>query len=196
MQATTVGFGDYCPNSWGGKVFTLFFAPFAVIFTAGAIEKVALVPLNAHQEKVEEYVLDEFGQHITTDDFQDIRRLAGLRDDEDIRGNDFLLAMLLRLGRVHDDDLVKARRLFSKLDNSGDGVLNTADIDALILDPPDTSHLCDKTFDAHASPSASPRTPTPTDGGGGDDDYMDNPLKAAGGSGEGGPAAAADGDQV
>ena len=45
-----------------GKVFTLFFVPVSVVAVAGAIEHVASVPLNRRKEKLENYVLAQFGE--------------------------------------------------------------------------------------------------------------------------------------
>ena len=38
------------------------------------------------------------------------------QSDQEIRSNDFMLAMLMRLGRIDESDMTKCRRLFSKLD--------------------------------------------------------------------------------
>ena len=113
-------------------------------------------------------MLDQFGSNVTSEDFVDVRRSAGLREDEDIRANDFLLAMMLRLGRIAEEDMVKARRLFAKLDREANGVLNDEDIAALLADRPDTENLCNKTFDPHASvdQAASPRANSQAGGGG------------------------------
>lgn len=61
VTATTLGFGDYCPETYMGKIFTLFFVPISVVAVAGAIEHVASVPLNSRKAKLENYVLAQFG---------------------------------------------------------------------------------------------------------------------------------------
>lgn len=76
------------------QVFTLFYAPLAVVFTAGAINHVAGIPLEKRKSKLEDYVLDQFGDKISANDFHDVRRSAGLKEGEDIRSNDFLLVRL------------------------------------------------------------------------------------------------------
>eukprot|EP01047_Picozoa_sp_COSAG01_P015495 COSAG01_NODE_776_length_13693_cov_79.900029_17_plen_113_part_00 len=43
VTVTTVGFGDYCPTSTSSKIFTLFYAPLAVVIVGGAISYIAQV---------------------------------------------------------------------------------------------------------------------------------------------------------
>jgi hypothetical protein len=68
---------------------------------------------------VENYVLSQFGEHLTIADFADIRRSVDIDAGAPVTANDFLLAMLLRLGQVRTSDWKKCRRLFSKLDRFG-----------------------------------------------------------------------------
>ena len=53
-------------------------------------------------------------------------------------------AMLLRLGTISEDDMVKARRLFSKLDMNGSGTLRAVDIEKLMIEGVETRGLSDK----------------------------------------------------
>ena len=43
VTVTTVGFGDYCPMTLSSKIFTLFYAPFAVVIVGGGISYIAQV---------------------------------------------------------------------------------------------------------------------------------------------------------
>ena len=47
VTTTTVGFGDYCPETQGGKAFTLFFVPISVVVTASSINHIAAIPLRS-----------------------------------------------------------------------------------------------------------------------------------------------------
>jgi len=123
--------------------------PLSVVILAGAIETVATIPVRRRNRDVENYVLSQFGENLTVADFADIRRSVNLGDDDPVTANDFLLAMLLRLGQVSPNDWIKCRRLFSKLDRDGSGVLDEADIEALVLLPPATRNLDDDTFDVN-----------------------------------------------
>lgn len=78
VTATTLGFGDYCPETYAGKIFTLFYVPISVVAVAGAIEHVASVPLNSRKQKLENYVLAQFGEPLihTRDRRQFVARRA------------------------------------------------------------------------------------------------------------------------
>merc|ERR1711871_1763117 len=99
-----------------GKLFTLVFVPVSVVAVAGAIEHVASVPLNNRKAKLENYVSAQFGDELTLNDLVDLRRSAGLREDEEIKANDFLLAMMIRLGYIDPDDTKNILGIFAKLD--------------------------------------------------------------------------------
>lgn len=124
--------------------------------------------------KVEDYVLSQFGAHLTPGDFADIRRSVNLGPSDSVSANDFLLAMLIRLGHVSTRDMVKVRRLFNKLDRfvlsvslfisyillilrmliaritrDGSGVLDEDDISEILLVRPATHNIDDKNFNVH-----------------------------------------------
>ena len=73
----------------------------------------------------------QFCEYANRADFEDVRRVAMLEEKEDIRPNDFLFAMLVRLGKikVSDSEVCKARQLFLLLDKDHTGVLNDDDIE-------------------------------------------------------------------
>jgi hypothetical protein len=66
-------------------------------------------------------VLGQFTKHTSESDFADIRRSAGLKPMQEIRANDFLVAMLIRLGevKISSAEVIKCREIFSHLDVDG-----------------------------------------------------------------------------
>ena len=81
------------------------------------------------------------------EDFKQVRRTTGLRAAEDIRPNDFVIAMLLRLGQLDPAVMTKCRRLFTKLDRDCSGTLTMYDIESLLASAPDTSFIDDHSFE-------------------------------------------------
>jgi hypothetical protein len=134
VTATTVGFGDYCPETDNAKYFTLFFVPFSVLTVGSAISYIAQVPLDNRKKEIEKYVLDKFVENLCDDDFDDIRRSAKLGTGQRIHQNDFLIAMLSRLDAVDTAQLEKCRKLFDILDRDNTGSLDHQDIELLIAE--------------------------------------------------------------
>ena len=147
VTATTVGFGDYVPSTTFGKMFTLVYCPFSVVMVAAAINYVASVPLRRHRQKLEHYVLHQFGENVTEADFDDIRQTAGLENTDAIRPNDFVLAMLIRLGRVDTNEIIKCWRVFSKLDTgAGRGIDDERYYHSSIMTDSFVIHSCAHAF--------------------------------------------------
>lgn len=92
------------------------------------------------------------GDHVTPLDLADLRRSAGLKESDEVRANDFLLAMMIRLGKhttfqqrfsptrveltwamlnapgyINPDDTKNIRKLFAKLDVNQSGCLCETD---------------------------------------------------------------------
>jgi hypothetical protein len=89
VTATTVGFGDYVPSSNTAKVFTLFYVPLSVVMVAGALQRMAMIPLQKRNIALERYILESFGEHVSEKDFDEIRRTTHLKPSQPITPNDF-----------------------------------------------------------------------------------------------------------
>ena len=53
VTVTTVGFGDFAPESASAKVFSLFYVPIGVVMFASAINTVSFIPLQYRKIKLE-----------------------------------------------------------------------------------------------------------------------------------------------
>lgn len=56
--------------------------------------------------KLEAYVLKQFGDEINAVDFNRLSNSVGLQQGDKMFRNDFVLAMLKRLGKIKDKDIV------------------------------------------------------------------------------------------
>eukprot|EP01051_Picozoa_sp_SAG22_P012492 SAG22_NODE_1304_length_4796_cov_4.746914_4_plen_131_part_00 len=73
VTASTVGYGDVTPQSAWGKVFSILYIPVAVVVMSKAVMTLALIPSDYRRLKLEEYVLDQFGDELSASDFTDLK---------------------------------------------------------------------------------------------------------------------------
>lgn len=132
VTASTVGYGDVTPQSLVGKIFCLLYIPAAVAIMSKAIMILALIPSDYRRLKLEEYVLDQFGDELSAPDFTDLKVSVNLGPEDPIAKNDFILAMLMRLGKVQDYDMARIEHIFFKLDKDKNGVLERSDLSDLL----------------------------------------------------------------
>lgn len=138
MLLTTVGYGDIVPYTKGGKLFATIYILVAGTILLHNMSMISMIPLELRRRRTELAVLNQFGD--TLDDAA-LRELAtgplikrlnlstnhpgGL--DECTREM-FSLAMLVRLGKVTEEDIKLTFGAFQKLDVNNDGLLNSKSI--------------------------------------------------------------------
>ena len=128
VTVTTVGFGDLAPVTTESKMFSVLFIPVGVLFFAQAISSLSDVPIRNRAAKLEAYVLNQFLRRLTTYDINALQRSVDLKETDPISKNDFSLAVLLRLGRVTQDDLERIESIFFTLDQDRSGTLTPEDL--------------------------------------------------------------------
>lgn len=79
------------------------------------------------------YVLNQFEKHFSRYDLGVLKRSVDLECKDDMTKNDFILAMLLRLGKINTSDMARIEEVFFKLDADKSGVLDQADLNEMIL---------------------------------------------------------------
>lgn len=132
VTASTVGYGDVTPQSWGGKLFAIVYIPIAVALMSRAIMTIALIPMEYRRLKLEAYVLDQFGDELSAPDLVELKSSVNVAAEEPIRKNDFTLAMLLRLGRLSKYDVTRIEQVFTRLDKDNSGILDKHDVQDLL----------------------------------------------------------------
>jgi hypothetical protein len=130
VTVSTVGYGDLSPSSSSSKLFACFFVPLGVAFVANAIDTVSGKIAEKRADELELFVLGQFGERdslenndLTSFDFEELQRSTQVEYGAPLSRNDFRLAMLLRLGRLDNDDMQMIDKVFSDLDSDGSGFI-------------------------------------------------------------------------
>ena len=135
---TSVGYGDVVPKTDVGKVFTTVFVIIAGTVLLHNMTLISMIPLVLRKRRVEHAVLGQFGSQLTDDDLRELstgrlihrlklatNRPVGL---EECTREMFSLAMLVRLGRITEDDVKATFSAFRRLDIGQHGKLNSRTI--------------------------------------------------------------------
>lgn len=135
---TSVGYGDVVPKTDVGKVFTTVFVIIAGTVLLHNMTLISMIPLELRKRRVEHAVLGQFGGQLTDDELRELstgrlinrlklatNRPAGL---EECTREMFSLAMLVRLGRITEDDVKATFSAFRRLDIGNHGKLNSRTI--------------------------------------------------------------------
>ncbi|KAL7573533.1 hypothetical protein ACA910_008674 [Epithemia clementina (nom. ined.)] len=121
VTATTVGYGDYSPESQKGRLIAIFFIPLSVGAMGHFLSSVA----EAIMERRAEAVRRQFAAREMS--LQDLEIMDADGDGKVTRA-EFLEFMLVAMDKVDHDFIDEMRRHFAKLDVDGTGVLEKHDL--------------------------------------------------------------------
>ncbi|KAL9179648.1 hypothetical protein ACHAXT_008938 [Thalassiosira profunda] len=135
---TSVGYGDIVPVTTPGKIFATIFVVVAGTVLLHNMTMIASIPLELRKRRIEHAVLGQFGDQLTDDELRELStgrlinrlKLATNRPDglEECTREMFSLAMLVRLGRISEEDVKATFAAFRRLDVGNYGKLNSRTI--------------------------------------------------------------------
>eukprot|EP01043_Picozoa_sp_COSAG02_P059499 COSAG02_NODE_7597_length_2942_cov_8.737953_2_plen_567_part_00 len=122
------GGGDVAPTTAASKWFAVLYMPMAVSFLANAFATIQRGIEQARKDEVDRFVLGQYGQYsgetnkeIGCFDFEELQRTTSVEYGAPLSLNDFRLAMLMRLGRVEENDIELIDQVFMDIDYDGSG---------------------------------------------------------------------------
>jgi len=134
----SVGYGDIAPVTRGGKLFATIYILVAGTVLLNNMSNISIIPLELRKRRLQRAVLTQFGDQLDDATLRELAtgplvqrlRLAvknptGL--DECTREM-FSLAMLVRLGKVSEEEIRQTFAAFRRLDVNDEGVLNSRSI--------------------------------------------------------------------
>lgn len=134
VTASTVGFGDVVPETETGKLFAVVYIPVSIALLGSGVASFASIPMARRKaELLGRLTRNKFSRR----DFEqlshgaEIRRLNLSQDDDFITKNEFVLFLLLKLGKVGEEDLTQCQAIFDNLDRTDDGMLTSEDLSLL-----------------------------------------------------------------
>ncbi|KAI0560475.1 hypothetical protein FGB62_112g112 [Gracilaria domingensis] len=121
ISTSTVGFGDLLPKHNSSKVILTVWLCFSTIYAAKVVSEVAGVVAQLNQHSAMKRLLSAS---------MDMRTFMRMDRDNDQRLDkaEFLAQMLIRLGKVTDDDVQPLLRRFHELDKDNSGFISREDV--------------------------------------------------------------------
>lgn len=123
ITATTVGYGDYSPQTeggQGGRMFAVFWLLGAVICTGKAIGNVADLYASRAKTMIEERRLK---RNVT---IQDLKEYGG--EDRQLDKNQFVLCKLRAMNKISRKDMTDCFEQFQLIDHDGGGLIDRKDV--------------------------------------------------------------------
>jgi len=135
---TSVGYGDIVPVTTEGKLFATVFVIIAGTVLLHNMTLISMIPIEISKRRMENAVLRQFGNQLSDDELHELStgrlinrlKLATNRPDglEECTREMFSLAMLVRLGRITENDVKATFAAFRRLDVGHYGKLNSRTI--------------------------------------------------------------------
>ena len=90
----------------------------------GTTGAVASKPFEESARRAEEIVRNQFGEELTAEELRMLCKVG----QRSCTFHEYMLAMMIKLGKIDQDDIDDCARSFQKLDTDNDGVLTVKDL--------------------------------------------------------------------
>ena len=134
---TTIGYGDESPQTWGGRLIAVFYLPITTVFFCNLVGALASKTFEEDERLNEELVQRQFGDQLTA---EELRMLCKVGAEATCTYHEYVLAMMVKLGKIDQDDIDSCRVHFAKLDRDGDGSLTVKDLSEKEMADYNTGH--------------------------------------------------------
>ena len=121
VTATTVGYGDLSPQNMWTRLAACFYLPLCVTVMANVFGQITSFYMDKRTKEVE---AEFFHRKLTLKDLEEM----DFGGDGNVNSEEFLIFMLVTLGKVDSASIDQIQALFRKLDADGGGYLDMADI--------------------------------------------------------------------
>lgn len=121
ITATTVGYGDLSPKNKWTRFAACFYLPLCVTIMASLFSKITSAYLDKKTREAEKEFFQRRLSH------QDIQRMD-LGGDGTVNPEEFLIFMLVNMGKVDEKSIQQIQALFRDLDKDGNGYLDAQDL--------------------------------------------------------------------
>ena len=169
LTMSIIGYGDIVPVTKGGKLFATVYILVAGTILLNNMSLISMIPLELRKRRIERAVLNQFGDRLDDAALEElatgpvIQRLR-LSEKQTHGLNEctremFSLAMLVRLGKVSEQDIKQTFAAFRRLDVYDEGVLNSKTIiDGMVKRRREQSLSVQNSQDRQAPPPPPPST--------------------------------------
>jgi len=122
--ATTVGYGDIAPKNTWMRLIAVFYLPICIYVMARTFAKLTAVYLR-HKARAAEQ--EYFNRNLTEADLEQMD-VEGGPGSESVGYDEFLVFMLVAMGKVSPEDIQKMEELYQRLDADSEGALKVEDL--------------------------------------------------------------------